>query len=49
MLSAGQSLGLIDRIAPLAELVSQLEQEAKVAFNRLHPSTPVEPVEMAVQ
>lgn len=49
MLSAGQSLGLIDRIAPLAELVSQLEHEAKVALNRLHPCKPVKHVEMAAQ
>ena len=40
MLSAGQSLGLTDRIAPLAELVSQLEQEALSAVERLHLSTP---------
>jgi len=49
MLSAGQSLGLIDRIAPLAELVLQLEQEARVALSRLHPRTPVKHEEMAVQ
>ena len=40
MLSAGQSMGLIDRTAPLAELVSQLEQEAEDALARLHLYTP---------
>ena len=40
MLSAGQSIGLIDRIAPLAELVSQLEQEALSALERLHVPAP---------
>lgn len=37
MLSAGQSLGLSDRIAPLAELVGQLESEAIQALSRLRP------------
>ncbi|MCK0168524.1 nitronate monooxygenase [Jannaschia sp. S6380] len=35
MLSAGQSLGLTDRVAPLAEIVAELEAEAKVALARL--------------
>lgn len=37
MLSAGQSLGLTDRIAPLADIVAQLEQEAQTALSRLRP------------
>ena len=37
MLSAGQSLGLTDRIAPLADIVAQLETEASVALARLSP------------
>lgn len=48
MLSAGQSIGLIDRIAPLAELVSQLEQEAMSALDRLHLPTPDSHVKQAV-
>lgn len=39
MLSAGQSLGLIDRRAPLAEIVAQLEAEAEAALARLRPTT----------
>jgi len=35
MLSAGQSLGLTDRIAPLADIVAQLEHEAETALARL--------------
>ncbi|MEM7710048.1 MAG: nitronate monooxygenase [Pseudomonadota bacterium] len=35
MLSAGQSLGLTDRIAPLAEIVGDLEAEATRALARL--------------
>ena len=37
MLSAGQALGLTDGIAPLADIVAQLEQEAGVALARLRP------------
>ncbi|MFO6465154.1 NAD(P)H-dependent flavin oxidoreductase [Jannaschia sp. KMU-145] len=37
MLSAGQSLGLTDRIAPLATIVAELEAEAMVALDRLRP------------
>lgn len=37
MLSAGQSLGLTDRIAPLADIVAQLENEASAALARLLP------------
>ncbi len=40
MLSAGQSLGLTDRIAPLAEIVAQLEAEAETALARLRPAMP---------
>ncbi len=36
MLSAGQSLGLVDDMAPLSTLVSQLEQEAQTALERLY-------------
>lgn len=39
LLSAGQSLGLTDRIAPLADIVAQLENEAAVAMARLYPDT----------
>lgn len=39
MLSAGQALGLTDSIAPLADIVAQLEQEAGVALARLRPQT----------
>ncbi len=39
MLSAGQALGLTDSIAPLADIVAQLEQEAGVALARLRPHT----------
>lgn len=35
MLSAGQSLGLTDRVAPLAEIVAGMEREALVALARL--------------
>ncbi|WP_298437775.1 nitronate monooxygenase family protein [uncultured Jannaschia sp.] len=38
MLSAGQSLGLTDRIAPLAGIVAELEAEAMVALARLRPA-----------
>ncbi len=37
MLSAGQSLGLTDRIAPMADIVAQLEAEALAALDRLRP------------
>ena len=37
MLSAGQALGLTNGIAPLADIVAQLEQEAGVALARLRP------------
>lgn len=37
MLSAGQALGLTDGVAPLADIVAQLEQEAGVALARLRP------------
>jgi len=37
MLSAGQSLGLTDHIAPLTDIVAQLEQEAQTALSRLRP------------
>lgn len=37
MLSAGQSLGLTDRISPLADIVAELEFEAGVALARLRP------------
>lgn len=37
MLSAGQALGLTNDIAPLADIVAQLEQEAGVALARLRP------------
>lgn len=36
LLSAGQSLGLTNHLAPLAEIVAQLEQEAINALKRLH-------------
>lgn len=39
MLSAGQALGLTDAIAPLADIVAQLEQEAGVALARLRPQS----------
>lgn len=39
MLSAGQSLGLIDGTAPLAEIVAQLESGALRALSRLCPPT----------
>ncbi|TFL18058.1 NAD(P)H-dependent flavin oxidoreductase [Jannaschia formosa] len=39
MLSAGQSLGLADRIAPLAEITAQLEAEAARALARLRGPT----------
>lgn len=39
MLSAGQALGLTDAIAPLADIVAQLEQEADVALARLRPQS----------
>lgn len=48
MLSAGQSLGLTDRIAPLAEIVAQLEDEASVALARLHPRSPAGLLEEAI-
>jgi NAD(P)H-dependent flavin oxidoreductase YrpB (nitropropane dioxygenase family) len=35
MLSAGQVLGLVDRIAPLAEIVAQIEAEMVAAMDRL--------------
>lgn len=35
MLSAGQALGLADRVAPMAEIVAQLEAEAQAALARL--------------
>jgi len=49
MLSAGQSLGLVERIAPLASLVANLEQEAMVALERLRrPAViPVEQPELS--
>lgn len=37
MLSAGQALGLIDRVAPFAGIVAQLEAEALTALSRLFP------------
>lgn len=37
LLSAGQSLGLLDATAPLADIVARLEQEALTALNRLRP------------
>ncbi|UWQ21530.1 nitronate monooxygenase family protein [Jannaschia sp. W003] len=37
MLSAGQSLGLTDRVAPLADIVAALEAEAGAALRRLRP------------
>lgn len=37
MLSAGQSLGLTDRVEPLADIVARLEAEATVALARLRP------------
>ena len=49
MLSAGQALGLVDRMAPLAELVSQLEQEAGIALNRLHIHAPANDVKVATR
>ncbi len=38
MLSAGQSLGLTDRVAPFKDIVAQLEAEALIALARLRPS-----------
>ncbi len=38
MLSAGQALGLTDAVAPLAEIVAQLEHEALRALARLRPA-----------
>lgn len=37
LLSAGQSLGLVDDVAPLADIVRQLENEASSALERLCP------------
>ena len=37
MLSAGQALGLTDGVAPLADIVAQLEEEAGAALARLRP------------
>lgn len=39
MLSAGQSLGLTEAVAPLAEIVDELERDALVALARLRPAT----------
>lgn len=35
MLSAGQALGLVETVAPFAEIVTQLEAEARIAIDRL--------------
>ena len=43
MLSAGQSLGLTDAVAPLAELVAAFEHEALVALARLRPAPSARP------
>jgi NAD(P)H-dependent flavin oxidoreductase YrpB (nitropropane dioxygenase family) len=37
MLSAGQSLGLTDAVAPMADIVARIEAEAEVALARLRP------------
>ncbi|MBO6835406.1 MAG: nitronate monooxygenase [Alphaproteobacteria bacterium] len=37
MLSAGQSLGLTDRVEPLADIVAGMEREAMAALARLRP------------
>lgn len=37
LLSAGQALGLTNKMAPLAEIVDQLEHESLTALNRLRP------------
>ncbi|WP_179381158.1 NAD(P)H-dependent flavin oxidoreductase [Jannaschia marina] len=39
MLSAGQSLGLTDAVAPMAEIVARIEAEAGRALARLHALT----------
>lgn len=38
MLSAGQSLGLTDRIEPFADIVNGMEREALAALSRLRPN-----------
>ncbi|SDF22616.1 NAD(P)H-dependent flavin oxidoreductase [Limimaricola pyoseonensis] len=48
MLSAGQSLGLTDRVEPLAGIVGRLEEEARTALARLRPA-PARKAEEAVQ
>ena len=40
MLSAGQSLGLTDAVAPMAEIVDRIEAEALTALARLRPESP---------
>ncbi|SDZ25110.1 nitronate monooxygenase [Jannaschia faecimaris] len=37
MLSAGQSLGLTDAVAPMADIVARIEAEAMAALSRLRP------------
>lgn len=39
MLSAGQSLGLTDAVAPMADIVARIEAEAEVALARLRPGS----------
>jgi len=43
LLSAGQSLGLTDAVAPLAELVDAFEREALTALARLRPTVTPRP------
>ncbi|WP_146585711.1 NAD(P)H-dependent flavin oxidoreductase [Puniceibacterium confluentis] len=47
MLSAGQALGLLERTAPLADIIAQLEQEALAALARLRPQARISRQEAA--
>ncbi|GFE65584.1 NAD(P)H-dependent flavin oxidoreductase [Litoreibacter roseus] len=42
LLSAGQSLGMVNRIAPMAEIVAELETQALAARNRLLSAMPMD-------